>query len=60
MTILYLMHTEDGPGQPSWYSDSLQVGQSGAVAYPGILFGGGGGSTDSVEDRGQRTGIWGR
>ena len=25
-----------------------------AVAYPGILFGGGGGSTNSVEDRGQR------
>jgi len=24
------------------------------VAYPGILFGGGGGSTNSVEDRGQR------
>jgi len=28
-----------------------------AVAYPGILFGGGGGSTNSVEDRGQRE--WG-
>jgi len=27
---------------------------SGAVAYPGILFPGGGGSTNSVEDRGQR------
>jgi hypothetical protein len=25
-----------------------------AVAYPGIFFGGGGGSTNSVEDRGQR------
>jgi len=25
-----------------------------AVAYPGILLGGGGGSTNSVEDRGQR------
>jgi len=24
------------------------------VAYPGILFGGGNGSTNSVEDRGQR------
>ena len=24
------------------------------VAYPGIFFGGGGGSTNSVEDRGQR------
>jgi hypothetical protein len=24
-----------------------------AVAYPGIFFGGGGGSTNSVEDRGQ-------
>jgi hypothetical protein len=24
------------------------------VAYPGILFGGGGGSTNSVEERGQR------
>ena len=24
------------------------------MAYPGILFGGGGGSTNSVEDRGQR------
>ena len=29
-----------------------------SVAYPGILFGGGG-STNSIEDRGQRTGIWG-
>ena len=29
-------------------------GGSGAVAYPGILFRGGGGSTNSVEDRGQR------
>ena len=27
---------------------------SDAVAYPGILFGGRGGSTHSVEDRGQR------
>ena len=26
----------------------------GSVAYPGILFGGRGGSTNSVEDRGQR------
>ena len=25
-----------------------------SVAYPGILFGGGGGLTNSVEDRGQR------
>ena len=25
-----------------------------AVTYPGILFGGGGGSTNSVEDRGQK------
>ena len=25
-----------------------------AVAYPGILFGAGGGSTNSVDDRGQR------
>ena len=25
-----------------------------SVAYPGISFGGGGGSTNSVEDRGQR------
>jgi hypothetical protein len=25
------------------------------VVYPGIMFGGGGGSTNSVEDRGQRT-----
>ena len=24
------------------------------MAYPGIFFGGGGGSTNSVEDRGQR------
>jgi len=24
------------------------------MAYPGILFGGGGGSTNSLEDRGQR------
>jgi hypothetical protein len=32
-----------------------------SVAYPGIFFrGGGGGSTNSVEDRTQRTGIWGR
>jgi hypothetical protein len=29
------------------------------VAYPGTFFRGGG-STNSVEDRGQRTGIWGR
>jgi hypothetical protein len=29
-----------------------QAGYSAAVAYPGILFGGG--STNSVEDRGQR------
>jgi len=29
-------------------------GNSAAVAYPGILFGGGGVSTNSVEDRGQR------
>jgi len=29
-----------------------------SVAYPGILFSGG--STNSVEDRGQRTGIWGQ
>jgi len=30
------------------------------VAYPEILFGGGGGSTNSVEDRGQREwGSWG-
>ena len=29
------------------------------VAYPGILLGEGGGSTNSIEDRGQRTGIWG-
>ena len=28
-----------------------------SVAYPGILFGGGGGSTNSVEDRGQKE--WG-
>ena len=28
-----------------------------SVAYPGILFGGGGHSTNSVEDRGQRE--WG-
>jgi hypothetical protein len=27
---------------------------SGSVAYPGILFGRGRGSTNSVEDRGQR------
>ena len=32
-------------------------GLSGPVAYPGILFGGRGGSTNSVEDRGQRE--WG-
>jgi len=31
--------------------------QQKAVAYPGILFGRG--STNSVEDRGERTGIWG-
>jgi len=30
------------------------------VADPGILVWGGGVSTNSVEDRGQRTGIWGR
>jgi len=29
-----------------------------AVAYPGILFGEGGGSTNSVEDR--EKGIWGQ
>jgi hypothetical protein len=29
-----------------------------AVAYPGIFSGGG--STNSVEDKGQRTGIWER
>jgi len=36
--------------------------ESTAVAYPEILFvGGGGDSTNLVEDRGQsRTGIWGR
>jgi hypothetical protein len=33
---------------------------SAPVAYPGIFFWGrGGGSTNSVEDRGQRTEIWG-
>ena len=31
-----------------------------SVAYPGIVFFWGGGSTNSVEDRGQRTGIWGQ
>jgi hypothetical protein len=31
--------------------------QFSSVAYPGIVFGGGGGSTNSVEDRGQRE--WG-
>jgi uncharacterized spore protein YtfJ len=30
--------------------DSIVV----SVAYPGILFGGGGGSTNSVENRGQK------
>jgi hypothetical protein len=30
-----------------------------AVAYPGIFFRGGGCSTNPVEDRGQRTAIWG-
>jgi hypothetical protein len=33
---------------------NIQFGLSMAVAYPGILFGGGGCSTNSVEDRGQR------
>ena len=31
-----------------------------SVARTGILFGGGGCSTNSVEDRGQRMGPWGR
>jgi len=34
-----------------------ETGQKQSVAYPGILFGEG--STNSVEDRGQRMGIWG-
>jgi len=36
----------------AWNSVKQQV--LGAVAYPGILFGKGEGSTNSVEDRGQR------
>ena len=34
--------------------NSVKIGHFASVAYPGILFGGRGGSTNSVEDRGQR------
>jgi len=40
------------PPRLKWAPCSLLSDRS--VAYPGILFGGGGGSTNSVEDRGQR------
>ena len=36
-----------------WYSYLKSEGLSEAVAYPGIFFGGGG-STNLIEDRGQR------
>jgi len=44
------------------YRNLLQISRNGyyekvlyvTMAYPGILFGGGRGSTNSVEDRGQR------
>ena len=53
--------------QKGWREES-QVGMESAssgdrivsVAYPGILFRGGGVSTNLLEDRGQRAGIWGR
>ena len=38
-------------------AETSELAQYATVAYPGILFGG---STNSAEDRGQRTGIWGR
>ena len=55
--MFYEQHVTDGQINGGKISSQFQkFGDDMAqpVAYPGILFGGGGGSTNSVEDRGQR------
>jgi len=50
---LLAVHPTDKAASPKMYSSGLST-YIPPVGYPGILFGGEGGSTNSVEDRGQR------
>jgi len=52
LELIYVINGVSQSGLVGWYTDYTNMFRAGAD--PGILFGGGGGSTNSVEDREKR------